>query len=80
MWQDLEIDIPKFWLYIAETVAPVIEEEAIPISALREVCQPLVEANKAATLFGEILHVAARKLVRNKPYFCKTFVMACFYL
>ena len=63
LWRDLEIDIPKFWLYIAEVVAPAVEKGTLTINDLRDASQPLVKEKKAAIFFGEILNVASRKLV-----------------
>lgn len=62
-WQDMEIDIPKFWQYVAETVSPVVEDGTVALRALTDACQSLLEHGKAAVFFAEILHVIAHRLV-----------------
>ncbi len=64
-WQDMEIDIPKFWLYLAQTVSPTVESASLPLSALTDVCQPLLESGKAAVFMAEILHSATCRLVSS---------------
>ncbi len=66
-WQDMEIDIPKFWRYVAETVSAVVEDGTVPLSALTDVCLPLFEFGKAAVFFGEILLVIVRRQVSGLP-------------
>jgi hypothetical protein len=62
-WEDMEIDIPKFWLYLAQSVSPSVEDAALPLSALMEVCQSLLDSGKAAVFIAEILHSATCRLV-----------------
>lgn len=40
---DLEIDIPKIWIYLAELISPVLEEKGLPWNYLTEVVKTEVE-------------------------------------
>ncbi|NWH78142.1 IF4G1 factor, partial [Piaya cayana] len=54
--EDMEIDIPHIWLYLAELITPVLQEEGIPMKELfREITKPLVPIGKATTLLVEVL-------------------------
>ncbi|KFZ53143.1 Eukaryotic translation initiation factor 4 gamma 1, partial [Antrostomus carolinensis] len=54
--EDMEIDIPHIWLYLAELITPILQEEGIPMEELfREITKPLVPIGKATTLLGEVL-------------------------
>jgi hypothetical protein len=63
LWQDMEIDIPKFWQYVGETVSPVVEDGTVALGALTDACQSLLEPGKAGVFFAEIVHAIARKQV-----------------
>ena len=39
--EDLAIDIPKFWLYLAEILAPCLLSSAAPLTLLRDSSLPL---------------------------------------
>ncbi|NWY12265.1 IF4G1 factor, partial [Aphelocoma coerulescens] len=53
---DMEIDIPHIWLYLAELITPILQEEGIPMEELfREITKPLVPIGKATTLLVEVL-------------------------
>lgn len=32
--EDMEIDIPHIWLYLAELITPILQEEGIPMEEL----------------------------------------------
>ncbi|NWV77584.1 IF4G1 factor, partial [Dasyornis broadbenti] len=54
--EDMEIDIPHIWLYLAELITPMLQEEGIPMEELfREITKPLVPIGKATTLLVEVL-------------------------
>ncbi|KAF1515114.1 Eukaryotic translation initiation factor 4 gamma 1, partial [Eudyptes sclateri] len=54
--EDMEIDIPHIWLYLAELITPILQEEGIPMDELfREITKPLVPIGKATTLLVEVL-------------------------
>ncbi|XP_040534693.2 eukaryotic translation initiation factor 4 gamma 1 isoform X5 [Gallus gallus] len=54
--EDMEIDIPHIWLYLAELITPILQEEGIPMEELfREITKPLVPLGKATTLLVEVL-------------------------
>ncbi|NXM86721.1 IF4G1 factor, partial [Oenanthe oenanthe] len=54
--EDMEIDIPHIWLYLAELITPILQEEGIPMEDLfREITKPLVPIGKATTLLVEVL-------------------------
>ncbi|NWU76729.1 IF4G1 factor, partial [Onychorhynchus coronatus] len=54
--EDMEIDIPHIWLYLAELITPILQEEGIPMEELfREITKPLVPIGKAPTLLVEVL-------------------------
>ncbi|NWV32557.1 IF4G1 factor, partial [Grantiella picta] len=54
--EDMEIDIPHIWLYLAELITPMLQEEGIPMEEMfREITKPLVPIGKATTLLVEVL-------------------------
>ncbi|NXC40635.1 IF4G1 factor, partial [Penelope pileata] len=54
--EDMEIDIPHIWLYLAELITPILQEEGIPMEELfREITKPLVPIGKAPRLLVEVL-------------------------
>ncbi|NXX14716.1 IF4G1 factor, partial [Podargus strigoides] len=54
--EDMEIDIPHIWLYLAELITPILQEKGIPMEELfREITKPLVPIGKATTLLVEVL-------------------------
>uniref|UniRef100_A0A8C2EDS0 Eukaryotic translation initiation factor 4 gamma, 1a n=1 Tax=Cyprinus carpio TaxID=7962 RepID=A0A8C2EDS0_CYPCA len=62
---DMAIDIPHIWLYLAEIITPMLQEGGIPMGQLfREVSKPLLPMGKAAVLLVEILNLLCRGLVR----------------
>jgi hypothetical protein len=47
---DMEIDIPKIWQYFGELIGPMVQDGSVPLSFLKEACQPLKESGKAGIL------------------------------
>ncbi|XP_062851459.1 eukaryotic translation initiation factor 4 gamma 1-like [Trichomycterus rosablanca] len=61
--EDIEVDIPHIWLYLAETITPVLQDEGIPMARLfRELAKPLVMMEKAATLLVQIINQLSKKM------------------
>ncbi|XP_076087139.1 eukaryotic translation initiation factor 4 gamma 3-like isoform X1 [Mytilus galloprovincialis] len=57
--EDMEIDIPKIYQYFGELIGPMVQDGSVPLSFLKEACQPLKESGKAGILVAEILHDAS---------------------
>uniref|UniRef100_A0AAX7TQG4 Eukaryotic translation initiation factor 4 gamma, 1a n=1 Tax=Astatotilapia calliptera TaxID=8154 RepID=A0AAX7TQG4_ASTCA len=54
--EDMAIDIPHIWLYLAELITPMLHEGGIPMGQLfREISKPLVPLGKASVLLVQIL-------------------------
>lgn len=65
--EDMEIDIPHIWLYLAELISPVLLEEGIPMGELfRELTKPLVPIGKAGILLAEILGLQCKGMSHKK--------------
>ncbi|XP_066459421.1 eukaryotic translation initiation factor 4 gamma 1 isoform X2 [Eleutherodactylus coqui] len=65
--EDMEIDIPHIWLYLAELISPVLAEGGIPMGELfRELTKPLVPIGKAGTLLAEILGLQCKGMSHKK--------------
>ncbi|NXP76568.1 IF4G1 factor, partial [Ramphastos sulfuratus] len=61
--EDMEIDIPHIWLYLAELITPILQEEGIPMEELfREITKPLVPIGKATTLLVEVLGLLCKSM------------------
>ncbi|XP_016399888.1 eukaryotic translation initiation factor 4 gamma 1a isoform X6 [Sinocyclocheilus rhinocerous] len=64
---DMAIDIPHIWLYMAEIITPMLQEGGIPMGQLfREVSKPLLPMGKAAILLVEILNLLCKGLSHKK--------------
>ncbi|XP_043074566.1 eukaryotic translation initiation factor 4 gamma 1a isoform X3 [Puntigrus tetrazona] len=64
---DMAIDIPHIWLYLAEIITPMLQEGGIPMGKLfREVSKPLLPMGKAAILLVEILNLLCKGLSHKK--------------
>ncbi|XP_053379539.1 eukaryotic translation initiation factor 4 gamma 1-like [Mercenaria mercenaria] len=59
--EDLEIDIPKIWQYYGELISPMIQDNSVPLSFLKQAAAPLIANNKAGVLLAEILHDASHR-------------------
>uniref|UniRef100_A0A8C1RSU3 Eukaryotic translation initiation factor 4 gamma, 1a n=1 Tax=Cyprinus carpio TaxID=7962 RepID=A0A8C1RSU3_CYPCA len=67
MADDMAIDIPHIWLYMAEIITPMLQEGGIPMGQLfREVSKPLLPMGKAAILLVEILNILCKGLSHKK--------------
>ncbi|RXN02638.1 eukaryotic translation initiation factor 4 gamma 3 isoform X4 [Labeo rohita] len=60
---DMAIDIPHIWLYLAELVTPVLQEGGISMRELfSEFSKPLLPVGRAGILFSEILHLLCKQM------------------
>ncbi|XP_016395654.1 eukaryotic translation initiation factor 4 gamma 1-like [Sinocyclocheilus rhinocerous] len=65
--EDMAIDIPHIWLYLAELISPMLQEGGIPMGPLfREVSKPLVPLGKAGVLLVEILKLLCKAMSLKK--------------
>ncbi|XP_078522280.1 eukaryotic translation initiation factor 4 gamma 1 isoform X4 [Lissotriton helveticus] len=65
--EDMEIDIPHIWQYLAEIITPILLEGGIPMSEVfREVTKPLVSIGKASILLVEILGLLCKGMSHKK--------------
>ncbi|XP_018119035.1 eukaryotic translation initiation factor 4 gamma 1 isoform X3 [Xenopus laevis] len=65
--EDMEIDIPHIWLYLAEIISPVLLEGGILMGELfRELTKPLVLIGKAGILLAEILGLLCKGMSHKK--------------
>ncbi|KAG6924620.1 eukaryotic translation initiation factor 4 gamma 1, partial [Chelydra serpentina] len=65
--EDMEIDIPHIWLYLAELITPILREGGISMEELfREIAKPLVPIGKASTLLLEILGLLCKGMSHKK--------------
>ncbi|KAK3513586.1 hypothetical protein QTP70_025364 [Hemibagrus guttatus] len=64
---DMAIDIPHIWLYLAEIITPMLHDGGIPMGLLfREVAKPLLPIGKAAVLLVHILNLLCKGLSHKK--------------
>ncbi|XP_064253125.1 eukaryotic translation initiation factor 4 gamma 3 isoform X21 [Passer domesticus] len=64
MADDMAIDIPHIWLYLAELVTPVLKEGGISMGELtQEFSKPLLPVGRAGVLLAEILHLLCKQMV-----------------
>ncbi|KAG9343267.1 hypothetical protein JZ751_014248 [Albula glossodonta] len=65
--EDMAIDIPHIWVYLAEIITPMLHEGVIPMGQLfREVSKPLLPLGKAAVLLVEILFLLCKGMSHKK--------------
>ncbi|XP_044540458.1 eukaryotic translation initiation factor 4 gamma 1-like, partial [Gracilinanus agilis] len=65
--EDMEIDIPHVWLYLAELVTPILRESKVPVGEFfREISKPLKPFGKAAPLLLEILGLLCKSVGHEK--------------
>jgi hypothetical protein len=63
--EDMEIDIPKVWQYLAEILSPAIQaKQTIPVRSLLAVFEPLKQNPEVGDVIAYILNDAAKRLVR----------------
>ncbi|KAG5282217.1 hypothetical protein AALO_G00053560 [Alosa alosa] len=64
---DMAIDIPHIWLYLAELVNPMFREGGISMRELfSEFSKPLLPVGRAGILFSEILHLLCKQMSHRK--------------
>uniref|UniRef100_A0A673LKI1 Eukaryotic translation initiation factor 4 gamma 3-like n=1 Tax=Sinocyclocheilus rhinocerous TaxID=307959 RepID=A0A673LKI1_9TELE len=64
---DMAIDIPHIWLYLAELVTPVLREGGISMRELfSEFSKPLLPVGRAGIIFSEILHLLCKQMSHRK--------------
>ncbi|XP_073776641.1 eukaryotic translation initiation factor 4 gamma 1a isoform X8 [Danio rerio] len=64
---DMAIDIPHIWLYLAEIITPMLQDGGIPMGQLfREVSKPLLPMGKAAILLVDVLNIFCKGLSHKK--------------
>uniref|UniRef100_A0A8C7UE89 Eukaryotic translation initiation factor 4 gamma 1 n=1 Tax=Oncorhynchus mykiss TaxID=8022 RepID=A0A8C7UE89_ONCMY len=65
--EDMAIDIPHIWLYLAELITPMLHEGGIPMGPLfKEISKPLVPQGTAGVLLAQILTLLCRGMSRKK--------------
>uniref|UniRef100_A0AAQ5YA54 Eukaryotic translation initiation factor 4 gamma, 1a n=1 Tax=Amphiprion ocellaris TaxID=80972 RepID=A0AAQ5YA54_AMPOC len=65
--EDMAIDIPHIWLYLAELITPMLHEGGIPMGQLfREISKPLVPLGKAGVLLAQILTLLCKGMTPKK--------------
>ena len=63
--EDMEIDIPKVWQYLAETISPmVVNDPALQLRFLQNVFEPLKQNPQIGEVIAYILQDSAKRLVR----------------
>uniref|UniRef100_A0A671XXK8 Eukaryotic translation initiation factor 4 gamma 1 n=1 Tax=Sparus aurata TaxID=8175 RepID=A0A671XXK8_SPAAU len=65
--EDMAIDIPHIWLYLAELITPMLHEGGIPMGELfREISKPLIPLGKAGVLLVQILTLLCNGMSHKK--------------
>uniref|UniRef100_A0A4W3HYQ1 Eukaryotic translation initiation factor 4 gamma 1 n=1 Tax=Callorhinchus milii TaxID=7868 RepID=A0A4W3HYQ1_CALMI len=65
--EDMEIDIPHIWQYLAELIDHMLHEGGIPMGELfREVARPLVSIGKAGILLADLLSLLCKAMSQKK--------------
>ncbi|XP_018539589.1 eukaryotic translation initiation factor 4 gamma 1 isoform X5 [Lates calcarifer] len=65
--EDMAIDIPHIWLYLAELITPMLHEGGIPMGELfREISKPLIPLEKAGDLLVHILTLLCKGMSHKK--------------
>lgn len=60
---DMAIDIPHIWLYLAELLCPVLKDGVFSMRELfSELSKPLLAVGKAGILISEILHLLCKQM------------------
>uniref|UniRef100_A0A8C5AHN1 Eukaryotic translation initiation factor 4 gamma 1-like n=1 Tax=Gadus morhua TaxID=8049 RepID=A0A8C5AHN1_GADMO len=67
MAEDMAIDVPHIWLYLAEQIVPMLQEGGIPMEQLfREISKPLVPLGMAGVLLAQILTLLCKGMTHKK--------------
>ncbi|XP_030599863.1 eukaryotic translation initiation factor 4 gamma 1 [Archocentrus centrarchus] len=65
--EDMAIDIPHIWLYLAELITPMLHEGGLPMGELfREISKPLIPLGKAGVLLVHILTLLCKEMSHKK--------------
>uniref|UniRef100_A0A3P9NZR0 Eukaryotic translation initiation factor 4 gamma 1 n=1 Tax=Poecilia reticulata TaxID=8081 RepID=A0A3P9NZR0_POERE len=65
--EDMAIDIPHIFLYLAELITPMLHEGGIPMGELfREISKPLIPMAKAGVLLVHILTLLCKEMSHKK--------------
>ncbi|XP_028426718.1 eukaryotic translation initiation factor 4 gamma 1 isoform X2 [Perca flavescens] len=65
--EDMAIDIPHIWLYLAELITPMLHEGGIPMGELfREISKPLIPLGQAGVLLVQILTLLCKGMSHKK--------------
>lgn len=65
--EDMEIDIPHIWRYLAELITPMLHESGLTMGQLfREISKPLVPLGKAGVLLVQILKMLCKGMTPKK--------------
>ncbi|KAJ4919575.1 hypothetical protein JOQ06_012525, partial [Pogonophryne albipinna] len=65
--EDMAIDIPHIWLYLAELISPMLHEGGIPMGELfREISKPLIPLGQAGVLLVQILNLLCKEMSHKK--------------
>ncbi|XP_067898418.1 eukaryotic translation initiation factor 4 gamma 1a isoform X2 [Heterodontus francisci] len=65
--EDMEIDIPHIWQYLAELIVHMLHDGGIPMGELfREVAKPLITIEKAGLLLADLLCLLCKGMSRKK--------------
>lgn len=60
---DIAIDIPHIWLYLAELLCPVLKDDVFSMRELfSELSKPLLPGGRAGILISEILHLLCKQM------------------
>ena len=59
--EDIEIDIPRIWLYLGQVIGPMVQDGSVPLNFLRSAVRPL-SPQKVGQLLREVVHDAAARL------------------
>uniref|UniRef100_A0A8C7Y5U6 Eukaryotic translation initiation factor 4 gamma, 3a n=1 Tax=Oryzias sinensis TaxID=183150 RepID=A0A8C7Y5U6_9TELE len=63
MADDMAIDIPHIWLYLAEMLCPVLKDGGFSMRELfSELSKPLLPVGRAGILISEILHILCKQM------------------
>ena len=62
--EDIEIDVPKIWLYLAEIVVPIVEDGTVSLDVLTKAPASIMESGKGAQLLAEVLKLSEKIMVR----------------
>ncbi|KAK2895274.1 eukaryotic translation initiation factor 4 gamma 1-like isoform X2 [Channa argus] len=65
--EDMVIDIPHIWLYLAELITPMLQEGGISMGQLfREILKPLMPPAKTGVLLVQILKLLCKEMTPKK--------------